>query len=204
MSATAAVVAVRDHTEMLRIGDVLDEDHRPGGPAPDRLGLSVLEDVVAETDDELLARGERSRHSDHLGDPAGRDLHLVGEIELEEHLVAGPRADVAVAEQVDELAGVLLAGDEQHLGDAGALQQLQRVVDHRPPAHREQVLVRDARQFLEARRRAAGGDQSFHEPFTRAMLRQRPRRRGLAQRRDPVIPAMTPSTATHIHITASP
>ena len=45
---------------------------------------------------------------------------------------------------------------------AGALQQLQRVVDHRPAPDGEQVLVRDARQLLEARRGAAGGDQAFH------------------------------------------
>ena len=117
----------------------------------------MLEDVVAEADDELLAGGEVARHADDLRDAARLDLHLVGEVEVEEQLVAAARAHVAVAEQVDELARVLLAGDEQHLAHAGALQELQRVIDHRPAADRQQVLVRDARQLLEARRVAAGG-----------------------------------------------
>jgi len=52
---------------------------------------------------------------------------------------------VTVPEQVDELPCMLLPGHEQHLAHTSALQQLQRVVDHRPVTHREQVLVRDAR-----------------------------------------------------------
>ena len=48
------------------------------------LGLRVLEDVVAEADDELLAAREVARHPDHLGDPARLDLHLVGQVEVEE------------------------------------------------------------------------------------------------------------------------
>ena len=107
-------------------------------------------------------RSEVARHADDLRDPARLDLHLVGEVEVEELLVADARAHVAVPEQVDELARVLLPGDEQHLAHTRPLQQLQRVVDHRPAADRQQMLVRDARQLLEARRGAAGGDQSLH------------------------------------------
>ena len=69
---------------------------------------------------------------------------------------------MAVAEQVDELPRVLLAGDEQHLAHAEPLQELQRVVDHRPAADRQQVLVRDARQLLEPRRGPAGADEALH------------------------------------------
>ena len=50
--------------------------------------MRVLEDVVAEADDELVAGGEVARHADHLRDPAGLDLHLVGQVEVEERLVA--------------------------------------------------------------------------------------------------------------------
>ena len=95
---------------------------------------------------------------------------------------------MAVAEQVDELARVLLPGDEQHLADAGALQQLQRVVDHRPAADRQQVLVRDARQLLEPRRGAACADQSFHAADATAASASWPRAAA-----SPVIPAVTPS-----------
>src|SRR5205085_12258840 len=65
-------------------------------------------------------------------DPARLDLHLVREVEIEEHLVPGPGANVAVAEQVDELTGVLLAGDEQHLAHPRPLEERERVEDHRP------------------------------------------------------------------------
>ena len=131
-------------------------------PLRDRRGLGVLEDVVAEADHQLLAAGEVPRHPDDLGDPARLDLHLVAEVEVEERLVGGAGLHAAVAEQVDEVARMLLPGDEQHLADADPLQQLQRVVDHRPAADREQVLVGDARQLLEPRRRAACADEAFH------------------------------------------
>ena len=39
-----------------------------------------------------------------------------------------------VSEQVDHLAGVVLAGDDEHLAYARELEQLERVVDHRPAA----------------------------------------------------------------------
>ena len=108
MSATRAVLVVGDDAEVLRVGNLLREDERTALPRRDRRGLRVLEDVVAETDDELLAAREVARHADDLRDPAGLDLNLVGEIEVEEHLVAGARTQTAVAEQVDEVAGVLL------------------------------------------------------------------------------------------------
>ena len=47
-------------------------------------------------------------------------------------------------------------------GDADPLEELQRVVDHRPAADREQVLVRDAGQLGEPRRRSAGADEALH------------------------------------------
>ena len=46
---------------------------------------------------------------------------------------------------------------------ADPLQQLQRVIDHRPAAYRQQVLVRHARQLLEPGRRAACADEPFHD-----------------------------------------
>ena len=93
----------------------------PAVPGFDRLALGVLEDVVAEADDQPVAGGEVASHADHLGDPSGLGLHLVGEVELEQQLAAAALLDLAVAEQVDELACVLLAGDEQHLAHAEPL-----------------------------------------------------------------------------------
>ena len=136
--------------------------------------LRVLEDVVAEADDELLAAREVARHADHLRDPAGLDLHLVGQVEVEQHLV-GRRAHARGRRPSRSMKSpaCCLPGDEQHLAHADPLQQLERVVDHRPAADRQQVLVRDARQLLEPRRRPACADQSLHEP--EAIVRQRAR-----------------------------
>ena len=94
--------------------------------------------------------------------PPGCGLHLVGEIELEQRRVAVAHRQVAVAEQVDHLPRVALAGDDEHLADPGELQQLQRVVDHRPAADRQQVLVGDARQLPEPRRLSSCADESLH------------------------------------------
>ena len=66
-----------------------------------------------------------------------------------------------VAEQVDHLAGVALARDEEDVADPRELEELERVVDHRPAPDRQQVLVRDARQLAEARRLAAGADEAL-------------------------------------------
>ena len=122
----------------------------------------MLEDVVAEADDELVAGCEFAGHPDHLGDPAGLDLNLVGQIEVEERLVPRAGPDLAVAEQVDELARMVLAGDEQHLADTEPLQELERVIHHRPAADRQEVLVRDAGQLLEPGRVPTGADQALH------------------------------------------
>ena len=157
-----AVVAVHDDAEVLRVGHVLREDERAVVPRGDRIGLRVLEDVVAEADDELLSGGEVARHADHLRDPAGFDLHLVGQVEVEQQLVAVARHHAAVAEEVDELTRMLLAGDEEHLAHADALQQLERVVDHRPAPDRQQVLVRDSGELREPRGAATGGNEAFH------------------------------------------
>src|SRR3970282_1519122 len=81
--------------------------------------------------------------------------------------ICAPRAASAhptIAERVDHLPRVALAGHEQHVPDASELEQLERVVDHRPAADRQQVLVRDARQLPETRRLPAGADQALRGP----------------------------------------
>ena len=164
MSVTRAVAVVDDDAEVLRVGHVLGEDERPVGACgpTSRIAslLGVLEDVVAEDDDERLAGGEVARHADDLRDPAGLRLHLVGQVELEQRLGAVAARDVPVAEQVDHLARVLLAGDDEHFADAGELEQLERVVDHRPAADRAAGACwrrASARRGASPRRRRRGG-----------------------------------------------
>ena len=167
----AAVLAVDDDAEVLGIRHLLDEDPRAGavgGPAADLVRVRVLEDVVAEHDHERVAAGEVPRHPDDLRDPAGLGLHLVGEVELQQRLVRAARRQASVPEQVDHLPRVALAGDDEHLVDPGQLEQLQRVVDHRPAADREQVLVRDPRQLPEPRRLTTRADESLRHARDRS------------------------------------
>ena len=58
MSSTDPSSAVGDDAEVLRVGHVLREHHRAAVPARDRVALRVLEDVVAEDDDEPVVAGE--------------------------------------------------------------------------------------------------------------------------------------------------
>ncbi len=108
-----------------------------------------------------LPPAKSSRHADDLRDAAGLRLDLVGEIELEDRIAAAAWGESAVAEEIDHLPRVALPRDEEHVGDPGQLEELERVVDHRPAPDREQVLVRDARQLAEARRLAAGADEAL-------------------------------------------
>ena len=69
---------------------------------------------------------------------------------------------VPVAEQPEELARVRAARDEHQLVDARLHERLDRVRDHRPVVERQQVLVRDPRQRMQPRARAAGEDDALH------------------------------------------
>ena len=77
------------------------------------------------------------------------------------------------AEEVDHLPGVTLAGDEEDVPDAGALQQLQRVVDHRPTSDRQQVFVGDAGQLAEASGLPARADEALGLHAGRMLLLSR-------------------------------
>ena len=113
-----------------------------------------LEDVVGEQHAHLVARDEPLGEPERIGDAAR--LLLVAVEEPVDAVV------VAVAEQAEELAGVRAAGDEHQLVDAGADERLDRVGDHRPVVQRQQVLVRDPRERVQPRARAAREDDAFH------------------------------------------
>jgi hypothetical protein len=69
---------------------------------------------------------------------------------------------VAVAEQPEELARVRSAGHEHHVGDSGPNERLDRVRHHRPVVDGQQVLVRDARQRVQACALPAREDDALH------------------------------------------
>ena len=96
----------------------------------------------------------RSARPERLGDPAR--LLLVAVREPVDSVL------VPVAEQAQELAGMRAARDDHQLGDPGADERLDREADHRPVVDRQQVLVRDPRQRVEATPGPAGEDDALH------------------------------------------
>ena len=66
----------------------------------------------------------------------------------------------ARAQELDEVAHVLGAGDEQDVGEPGADQLLERMIDHRPRTDREEVLVGHLGQLAHAGPFPAGKDHA--------------------------------------------
>jgi hypothetical protein len=115
---------------------------------------AVLDDVVAEHDDDAVVVGEMLGQAERLGDAAL--AFLVGVVELLE------AERLPVAEQAEELARVLAARDDHDVVEPGVDERLDRVVDHRLVVDGQQVLVRDGRERAEARAQSAGQDDAFH------------------------------------------
>ena len=85
------------------------------------------------------------------------------------------------------------AGDEHQLADPGRDDRLDRVRDHRAVVDRQQVLVRDPRQRMEAATGAAGEDDSLH---VRKIVRPRdPQRRTTSQSEETRSAASTLATS---------
>ena len=115
----------------------------PDARSSRRTGLiEPLEDVVREHHEHAVVASEAMREPERVGDAAL--LLLVGVLEE-----ADP-VGVAVAEQAEELARVGAPGDEHQLLDACRDDRVDGVRDHRAVVDRQQVLVRDPRQRMEA------------------------------------------------------
>ena len=114
----------------------------------------AFDDVVAQHHANVVALGPRLGQTQRVGDAAF--AFLVGEAELLQPEL------LAVLQQAQEVAGVLAAGDDQDVANAGVHQGLQRVEDHRLVVHRQQVLVGDAGQRIQARADAARQDDALH------------------------------------------
>jgi hypothetical protein len=122
----------------------------------DRVLDRPLHDVVGEHDDDRVTAREPLRETQRLRDPAGALLVRVGQ-PVDPPLVAVP-------EQAQELAGVGPPGHHHQLPHLRRDERLDRVGDHRAVVDRQQVLVRDPRQRMEARSAAAGEDDALHRP----------------------------------------
>ena len=137
-------------------------------PCPDRIGPEridhgfdrPLHDVVGQHDEHRIAPDETLGQAKCFGDAARLLLIPVGE-PVDAELVA-------VAQQAQELPGMGAAGHQHDLVDSGIDERLYRPGDHRTVVDREQMLVGDAGQGVEARARTARQEHTFH--------RRRPRR----------------------------
>src|SRR5216683_62436 len=79
---------------------------------------------------------------------------------------AMPPAELAaVAEQRQELAGMVAAGDDHDLVDPGRDECLDGKEDHRLVIHRQQMLVGDPRERMKSRAGAPGQNDAFHSRF---------------------------------------
>jgi hypothetical protein len=83
--------------------------------------VSALENVVREDDDELPPSSEVASHANDLRDPARSDLHFVRDIEVEQRRLTAPRRQLPVAKQIDHLARMRLARDDEHLANSSQL-----------------------------------------------------------------------------------
>ena len=114
----------------------------------------AFDEVVAEDDADSVAVDEMLGQAQGVGDAAF--AFLVGVVDVLEAEVA------AVGEKPQKVARILTAGDDEDVGDGGVHQRLNGIENHRLVVDRQQVLVGDAGQRVEARAGAAGEDDAFH------------------------------------------
>ena len=161
-----AAVAEGGDAEAVGVVDFLEEDARAFGLFFEGFdgGRDVaFDDVVAEDDGDRAAVGEVFGEAEGVGDAAFP--FLISEVEFAE-------ADgFPVAEEFDERAGMLAAGDDKNIGDAGVAQAFDGVHDHRLVEDREEVFVGDFSERTEASAQAAGENDALHCVFLRSQRR---------------------------------
>ena len=113
-----------------------------------------LHDVVGQHDQHRVAPDETLRQAQCFGDATGLLLVPVGQ-PIDAELVS-------VAQEAQELSGVGAAGHQHDLVNSRIDESLNRPCDHRSVVDREQVLVGDAGQGVEARARAARQEHALH------------------------------------------
>src|SRR6266516_3634579 len=67
----------------------------------------------------------------------------------------------AVAQQPQEIPGAVAAGDDQDIPDSGVDERLNRIPDQRPVINRQQVFVRDFRQWIQTASKPASQHNSL-------------------------------------------
>ena len=67
-----------------------------------------------------------------------------------------------VAEELEKVAGAVPTRDQEDFTDPGIDQRLDRIVDHGPVIHREQVLIRHFGQRMQAGPEPACQHDTFH------------------------------------------
>jgi hypothetical protein len=148
--------------QVLGLVDGCEQDaraRRVGPKGVDHRLDRALHDVVGQHDEDRVTVDKALRLAQGLGNAAGLVLIAVEE-------PADPEC-APVAEQPQELAGMGTPGDEHDLVDPGVDQRFNGPGDHGPVVNRQQVLVGDARERVEARAGTPRQQDTLHRltPF---------------------------------------
>src|SRR5439155_15459598 len=150
------------YPEPVRIRYPMKERARPPSSrfelARNPVELWPPQDVVAQDTAERVVAHEIPGEADGVGDTQSAALIAIRQIEAEVR---------AVGQQLDDVADALPADDDEDLLDAHPRERLDRVIDHRPVVDRQQVLIGDDRQRIQARGRPARQHDPLHlaRPF---------------------------------------
>src|SRR4029077_2746696 len=114
----------------------------------------VLNDVVPENHTGRLSPGKKLGQAKGLGYTAF--AILISVVQMLQIEVA------AVAEQAQKIAGIFAARDEENFLNAGIHECLDGIIHHRLVIDRKQVLVSDAREWVEPASRSASEHDALH------------------------------------------
>ncbi len=153
-----AVLAELGHPEARGIVHAIEEGATTPGSGLELGGhirqVIPAQDVVTEDHTEGLVAHEVPHQADGMGDAEGAALVAVAEVEPEV---------LAIRQQLHDVADAAPTEDDHDLVDAHAREGLEREVDHGLVVDRQQVLVGDQRQRMQARACSAGQDDSLHD-----------------------------------------
>src|SRR5690349_20969878 len=133
-------------TKAVGVGNFLENDVGAGGLFFESfLGGDdvVFDDVVAEDDADFFTFDKRFGKTKSIGDAAF--AFLIGVMDAVEVEI------FAVGEEAEEVAGILTAGDDDDVPDAGIHESLDGIENHGAIKNGQQMLVGDASERIETR-----------------------------------------------------
>src|SRR5262249_30541935 len=145
--------------------DFLKDDVGSGGlPFKGLLGGDdvVLDDIIAQDNADFFALNKGFGEAERVGDAAFAFLVGVMDAVAVEILAGG--------EEPEEVAGILAAGDDDDVLDAGVDERLDRIKNHGPIVNRKKMLIGDTSQRIETRPFSASQNDTLHDSSIRGLL----------------------------------